>query len=273
MVQFLNESNRIEGITEIDYQQPRYQTPDSGHFGAFVDSQRLALDKKPLTIKKIREWQGMLTREQSAFRSHQLEEQEIGRVRNSATLPKNVRVGKHVPPHYEHVPTLLSHWLEKTNDRLKDEEKLKDDAELCRCVGEIFLEFEKIHPFGDGNGRTGRLIANYIETYCGRPITVFNSELREKNRYYEAHDSMEGMTRFMAKKVQEVIFGLNGQPLFRAEEKGDLTSVYQSADGQYRETYDWHVLAPLLEEEVAVEEETSRKRTKSSPEALNEIHN
>lgn len=244
MVHFLNESNRIEGIHEVDYHNPLFQKIGQGHFGALVDSQQMALIRKPLAIRKVKEWQSLLTREQK-FLGHDIEEGEIGHIRNPSTLPKNVRVGPHVPPSYESVPTLLEDLVERINEGLKDQDKLKDDLEYCRFLGRSFQEFESIHPFADGNGRTGRLIANYISTYCNRPIIVFGSDMSEKNRYYEAHKSKEAMARHMAVKVQDVIFGMDGKILQKKGASG-FTSTYESLNKESKESYQWHSLSPLL---------------------------
>jgi hypothetical protein len=70
----------------------------------------------------------------------------------------------------------------------------------------------------------------------------------ERNRYYEAHESPEAMVLFIAKKVQEVIFGLNKSLLFRIG-KPSSTSRYQTTDGSYNENYEWHRVNLMLEKE------------------------
>jgi Fic family protein len=253
MIQFLNESNRIEGIYEIDYHDTVFQKIDKGHFGALVDSQQLAVEQKPLTIRKIKEWQALLTREQKLF-GHDIEEKEIGHIR-SHSLPKNVRVGSHIPPDYSDVPILLDFLVERINEGLKDQEALKDDAKYCEFLGRSFQEYESIHPFADGNGRSGRLIANYIATYCKRPIIVFDSEYSEKNRYYEAHKTGEKMAQFMAKKVQDTIFGSKGDILFRKSGNENGKIIYQSLDKEVTEVCSRDALEALLLSEKDGKEE------------------
>lgn len=47
--------------------------------------------------------------------------------------------------------------------------------------------FESIHPFGDGNGRTGRILLNYLAIYLGFPPIIINGiEDEERNQYYLA---------------------------------------------------------------------------------------
>lgn len=168
----------------------------------------LGCNRTPLSHRHIRHWQSMVTTEQRLV-GHHLEHREIGHIRGPH-LQKNVRIGTHIPPDFSKVPTLLDKLIEDINEGLKDQERLKNDAEYCKFLGRSFQKFESIHPFADGNGRVGRLLAVYIATCCKRPVIVFKSEMREKNEYYRAHDTADKMISFMAKKLQEAIFGEGG---------------------------------------------------------------
>ena len=59
-----------------------------------------------------------------------------------------VMVGIAKPPDWRHVHRLMSQLF--TLDNLNE-----------MTPEEIYLEFEKIHPFRDGNGRTGKIIYNW----------------------------------------------------------------------------------------------------------------
>ena len=37
---------------------------------------------------------------------------------------------------------------------------------------EFYLEFEMIHPFGDGNGRTGKVLHNWLLGTLDKPVLV-----------------------------------------------------------------------------------------------------
>lgn len=41
-----------------------------------------------------------------------------------------------------------------------------------------------IHPFNDGNGRTARLLMNYVQHYYGQPLTIVFRE--DKRTYFDA---------------------------------------------------------------------------------------
>ena len=56
-------------------------------------------------------------------------------------------------------PILTKNWIENLNYRL---ELCKTDDEKLSEILNFHIEFERIHPFSDGNGRTGRLIMLYL---------------------------------------------------------------------------------------------------------------
>ena len=56
-------------------------------------------------------------------------------------------------------PVLTKNWIENLNYRL---ELCKTDDEKLLEILSSHIEFERIHPFSDGNGRTGRLIMLYL---------------------------------------------------------------------------------------------------------------
>lgn len=45
------------------------------------------------------------------------------------------------------------------------------------------IEFEKIHPFEDGNGRTGRILMNIQRLRCGLPLLIIHTGEEQQNYY------------------------------------------------------------------------------------------
>jgi Fic family protein len=60
-------------------------------------------------------------------------------------------------------------------------QKIRDgpgDQHLVEFVCEVFCEFQRIHPFRDGNGRVRRLIVNFLLSQNGYPIISIPPELK-----------------------------------------------------------------------------------------------
>jgi len=56
-------------------------------------------------------------------------------------------------------PALIKNWIENLNYRL---ELCENNNEKLLEILHSHIEFERIHPFSDGNGRAGRLIMLYL---------------------------------------------------------------------------------------------------------------
>ena len=75
----------------------------------------------------------------------------------------------------------------KITELLAENEKRKATMNIIERVARFHLEFESIHPFIDGNGRTGRLLMNFELMQNGYP--PINVKFSDRKRYYDAFDS------------------------------------------------------------------------------------
>lgn len=73
----------------------------------------------------------------------------------------------------EETPMLMNQWVENTNYQLK---YAKSTEVKLNILAESHIVFERIHPFSEGNGRTGRMILMYQSLLeFGVPIVINNN--------------------------------------------------------------------------------------------------
>lgn len=89
--------------------------------------------------------------------------------------------GGMTPPTHPLVSAGVSAWVDDVNrfGRALADGSL-DVAGVPEALARIHTDFERLHPFIDGNGRTGRLLLNLILTRLGWPPAVIFKEQRRK---------------------------------------------------------------------------------------------
>jgi len=120
----------------------------------------------------------------------------------------NVYVGNdsqiiHNPPDYSHVRDLLETLIK--NYYISIEEPLKN-------ISHFHLEFERIHPFEDGNGRVGRLLINYQllqYNYFQLHIpnnkrSLYMSAFKDYNRNGKTEKMLDIISREEEKTIQNI---------------------------------------------------------------------
>ena len=89
----------------------------------------------------------------------------------------NVQVGNHIATHWHNVPGEMSAWA--WNERFAWEHGGWDE------IKKAHVRFERIHPFEDGNGRTGRMIMNWQRKMEGlEPLCIKASERQEYYKWF-----------------------------------------------------------------------------------------
>ena len=90
------------------------------------------------------------------------------------TVQVVIRGSEHIPPEPEKIPNLMMHYIYNYNH---------DEQDIFTKIAKYHIDFEKIHPFEDGNGRTGRLLINYELIKNDLPPAVIAKE--DRVRYFE----------------------------------------------------------------------------------------
>ncbi len=77
------------------------------------------------------------------------------------------------PPSWPLVPSLLRDWIDVVRSRRDELGRVTPAIEpIPEILAAVHSEFERIHPFMDGNGRAGRLALNLILVRLGYPPVV-----------------------------------------------------------------------------------------------------
>lgn len=91
------------------------------------------------------------------------------------------------PPSWTEVPAHLTDWIARANTFGEDVVRGAVAAfEIPPRLAELHSDFERIHPFIDGNGRVGRLVLNLMLVRFGYPPAIIYN--RDRDRYLNALD-------------------------------------------------------------------------------------
>lgn len=100
------------------------------------------------------------------------------------TVQVFIQGSEHIPPEPEKVPNLMLYYVYNYNH---------DKQDIFAKVAKYHIDFEKIHPFEDGNGRTGRLLINYELLKNNFPPVVIEKEDRVKYFEFLRNDDNDGL--------------------------------------------------------------------------------
>ena len=136
-----------------------------------VKGQEYALDflnevlkkEEPLSIRLIREFHALILNDDKDNRGRFKQE-------NNTILGAKFQT----TPFYQ-VEEKLQELIDNFNE---------SDKNLIEKVAKFHNDFEMVHPFNDGNGRTGRLLMNLELMKNGYPITIIKNE--DRGDYYQA---------------------------------------------------------------------------------------
>ncbi|MBR5624319.1 Fic family protein [bacterium] len=93
-------------------------------------------------------------------------------------LPVIITGASHTPPQPYLIKPLMEDWV-------RDLKKAKKHPLVTAAL--FHIRFEAIHPFIDGNGRTGRLLANFTLMKAGYlPVSI---KYEDRMKYYAAFDA------------------------------------------------------------------------------------
>ena len=197
MVEYTYNSNAIEGNTltlqetalvlegvTIDKKPLKDHLEAVGHRDAFLYVQELVQNKVTFSEFIIKQIHTLVLMDRPEDR---------GTYRR---IPVRIMGAYHEPP----APVLVPELMEKLVEEF-DNKKLHP----IESAALFHLKFEGVHPFVDGNGRTGRLMLNLFLMQKGYP--PINVKFSDRRRYYDCFDSYyrDGDASPMVKMVAEYV--------------------------------------------------------------------
>ena len=155
-----------EGIT-IDKKPLKDHLEAVGHKEAYLYVEELVQQKVPLSEKVVKDIHSLVLMDNREDR---------GRYRR---VPVTIMGAVHTPPQPYLLPAKMEQLILKY-------QKMSLQHVVER-LSRFHLDFEAVHPFIDGNGRTGRLLLNLELMKAGYP--PINIKFGDRKRYYDCFTS------------------------------------------------------------------------------------
>ncbi|HET6557732.1 MAG TPA: Fic family protein, partial [Prolixibacteraceae bacterium] len=152
------------------------------HYNAFLKIKQDAIEKRKLSVDYIQEINALVMKSTGAMTS--TISGNFDTSKGDLRLAQ-VYVDKKYFPDFNKVPSLLEGLVKNVNDRI--DEVTGDD--IIKLSADIHYNFVNIHPFGDGNGRTSRILMNYIQLYHKEPLVKIFTE--DRAEYIDALNETE----------------------------------------------------------------------------------
>lgn len=179
MIEFVYNSNAIEGNT-LTLEET-----------ALVLKEGITIDKKPLSdhFEAVGHKEAFYYVEDIVKQQEGLTEGIIKNIHSLVlmgassdkgtyrSVPVMITGSSHTPAQPYEIPFQMEQLIERYHTCMKD-------LHVVERIATFHLEFESIHPFIDGNGRTGRLLMNLDLLATGYP--PINLKFQDTRRYYDS---------------------------------------------------------------------------------------
>ena len=215
LISIVHHSTRIEGstLTEVETQvlltegltpkgKPiQHSLMATDHYAALQLVLKEATVKRPISTGFIQEINSLVIRNTGSVYNTML---GVVDARTGAFRKGNVTAGATYFPNFDKVEKLTNNLADKIAERMKPDISLIEQANLSF---DAHFNLVSIHPFYDGNGRTSRLLMNYIQAYYGLPLAIVHSE--SKAEYIQAlikareQDDINVFRTFMSEEYRE----------------------------------------------------------------------
>lgn len=142
---------------------------------------RNAHSHNPLTIKLIQEIASIVLKNTGTVYNTALGSFDSGKG-EFRLLNMSAGIGGKSYLNYSKVPEAMKNLCNDFSKQLLNE--TLTTAQINDLAFLLHYQFVTIHPFADGNGRVGRLLMNFVQSYFDKPMTVLFSQ--NKAEYIQA---------------------------------------------------------------------------------------
>ena len=152
------------------------------HYNAFLKIKQDSQKKRKFSIDFVKEVNALVMRSTGGI---------INTIAGSFDTSKGdlrlaqVYVDKKYFPDFQNIPGLLEAFAKNVNERIDH----VTGIDVVKLSADVHYNFVNIHPFGDGNGRTSRILMNYIQLYHNEPLIKIFTE--DRAEYIDALNETE----------------------------------------------------------------------------------
>lgn len=186
-VKYTYNSNQIEGNT-LTYQETHLVVNE----GITIDGKSMREHLEAINHAEATSFLSSIIQERMPFdlrlikQLHQLVLKSIDSAHAGVwrTVPVRISGSEHEPPQ----PLMLEKLME---DYIVHYKRQKTKMHPVILAAEMHERLAKIHPFIDGNGRTSRLVMNFILLQHGYTLAILKGKLNDRKEYYRALEKVQ----------------------------------------------------------------------------------
>ncbi|WP_052496335.1 Fic family protein [Pedobacter lusitanus] len=173
------------------------------HYAALQFALKEARAKRPLSVELLQEINSLVIRNTGSVYNTMPGTVDA---RDGEFRKGNVVGGDMYFPNYDKVVSLVNDMVEKIKRLMKKSLKLVDQINLSF---DTHFNLVNIHPWYDGNGRTSRLMMNYVQAFYDLPLAIVHNE--SKPKYITAlnesldKDDIKIFREFMGKEYEQLL--------------------------------------------------------------------
>jgi Fic family protein len=173
------------------------------HHAALLFTLENAKEKRSLTVMLLQSINSIVLRN-----TGQTFDTILGKIdaRTGAFRRGNVSAGVSYFPNYDKIEPLTKDLIKQLDGAMQKKPSIQ---EQIRLSFDAHFNLVSIHPWYDGNGRTSRLLMNYIQAYYGLPLAIVKNE--NKAAYIEAlvetrkQENIQVFRDFMAEEYRQML--------------------------------------------------------------------